>query len=108
MLYNINNDDKIDKLNQNTKIEGVNQQELVYPDFPGVTTLVEMSEFDKLLMCLFTKLGKFIFNDKIMIENIIFVFLQENYVLILDLPLENLLDKLYSQQFLLMQIYYHH
>lgn len=35
------------------------QQELLYPDFPGVTTLAEMSEFDKLWMCLFTKLGKF-------------------------------------------------
>jgi len=34
-----------------------NSQELVYPDFPGVTTLAEMSEFDKLWMCLFTKLG---------------------------------------------------
>ncbi|KAL4105342.1 hypothetical protein QTP88_020585 [Uroleucon formosanum] len=34
------------------------QQELVYPDFPGVTTLAEMSEFDKLWMCLFTKLGE--------------------------------------------------
>ncbi|XP_060847861.1 protein MON2 homolog isoform X2 [Rhopalosiphum padi] len=33
-------------------------QELVYPDFPGVTTLAEMSEFDKLWMCLFTKLGE--------------------------------------------------
>lgn len=36
------------------------QQELVYPDFPGVTTLAEMSEFDKLWMCLFTKLGEYI------------------------------------------------
>lgn len=34
-------------------------QELVYPDFPGVTTLAEMSEFDKLWMCLFTKLGEY-------------------------------------------------
>lgn len=33
-------------------------QELLYPDFPGVTMLAEMSEFDKLWMCLFTKLGK--------------------------------------------------
>lgn len=33
-------------------------QELLYPDFPGVTILAEMSEFDKLWMCLFTKLGK--------------------------------------------------
>jgi hypothetical protein len=32
-------------------------QELLYPDFPGVVTLAEMSEFDKLWMCLFTKLG---------------------------------------------------
>lgn len=35
------------------------QQELIYPDFPGVTMLAEMSEFDKLWMCLFTKLGKY-------------------------------------------------
>lgn len=34
-------------------------QELLYPDFPGVITLAEMSEFDKLWMCLFTKLGRF-------------------------------------------------
>lgn len=34
-------------------------KEIVYPDFPGVTTS-EMSEFDKLWMCLFTKLGNFI------------------------------------------------
>lgn len=34
-------------------------QELLYPDFPGVITLAEMSEFDKLWMCLFTKLGKY-------------------------------------------------
>lgn len=34
-------------------------QELVYPDFPGVITLAEMSEFDKLWMCLFTKLGEY-------------------------------------------------
>uniref|UniRef100_A0A2S2R545 Protein MON2 n=1 Tax=Sipha flava TaxID=143950 RepID=A0A2S2R545_9HEMI len=33
-------------------------QELLYPDFPGVVTLAEMSEFDKLWMCLFTKLGE--------------------------------------------------
>jgi len=33
-------------------------QELLYPDFPGVTMLAEMTEFDKLWMCLFTKLGK--------------------------------------------------
>lgn len=39
-------------------ISSSDQQELVYPDFPGVTTLAEMSEFDKLWMCLFTKLGK--------------------------------------------------
>lgn len=37
----------------------IDQQELVYPDFPGVITLAEMSEFDKLWMCLFTKLGEY-------------------------------------------------
>lgn len=35
------------------------QQELLYPDFPGVVTLAEISEFDKLWMCLFTKLGEY-------------------------------------------------
>lgn len=40
--------------------------ELLYPDFPGVITLAEMSEFDKLWMCLFTKLGQYthIFQSK--------------------------------------------
>jgi len=38
----------------------IDEQELVYPDFPGVITLAEMSEFDKLWMCLFTKLGEYI------------------------------------------------
>lgn len=38
-------------------VSSTDHQELVYPDFPGVTTLAEMSEFDKLWMCLFTKLG---------------------------------------------------
>lgn len=47
--------------NVDLSVEGItltDPQELVYPDFPGVATLAEMSEFDKLWMCLFTKLGK--------------------------------------------------
>lgn len=46
-----------------TVLEGtkvINSQELVYPDFPGITLLAEMSEFDKLWMCLFTKLGMYL------------------------------------------------
>lgn len=48
---------------QKTVLEGtkiINSQELVYPDFPGITLLAEMSEFDKLWMCLFTKLGMYL------------------------------------------------
>lgn len=42
--------------NHEQEQEQSNSQEILYPDFPGVTTS-EMSEFDKLWMCLFTKLG---------------------------------------------------
>lgn len=42
-----------------TGLSLTDQQELLYPDFPGVISLAEMSEFDKLWMCLFTKLGEY-------------------------------------------------
>lgn len=57
LLCNNNDGDNID-----VSVAGItltDPQELLYPDFPGVTTLAEMSEFDKLWMCLFTKLGKY-------------------------------------------------
>lgn len=67
-----NNADDINKLRGTQNVSGdtdsnvvepeilsSDSQELIYPDFPGVTMLAEMSEFDKLWMCLFTKLGKY-------------------------------------------------
>lgn len=57
LLCNNNGSDNID-----VSVAGItltDPQELLYPDFPGVTTLAEMSEFDKLWMCLFTKLGEY-------------------------------------------------
>lgn len=78
-------------------------QELLYPDFPGVTTLAEMSEFDKLWMCLFTKLGQYTYFNMTLYMTLLYFIIpcvsQVNCALILELLLGSQLDKHCSPQF---------